>query len=118
MVPYGEAKTTVKQLIQSKLQGQETEWDEDLNEVLCGGWTCFEKDCAIISKLRIIGIELNRSHPGGLFRINNSSDQRDVEKVLEGKVVIKRGVTRAFFGSNQEDVLSSSGKLMENKNNQ
>ena len=48
LVPYGEVKTTVEQLIQSKIQGEETEWDEDLNEVFCGGWTCFVKDCAII----------------------------------------------------------------------
>ena len=35
--------------------------------------------------------------------------------MLEGKVVIKRGVTGAFFGSNQEDVLSISGKSVEKK---
>ena len=54
LVPYGEAKTTVEQLIQSKLQGEETEWAEDLNEVFSVGWICSGKDCAIISELRTI----------------------------------------------------------------
>ena len=58
---------------------------------------------------------MNRSHPGGLFRLNNSSDQREVEKVLESKVVSKRGVAGPFFGSHQEDVLSSSAKSVEKK---
>ena len=56
---------------------------------------------------------MNRLHSGWLFRLNNSSEKRDAEKILEGKVVIERGVTGAFFGSKQEDVLSSSGKSVE-----
>ena len=35
---------------------------------------------------------------------------------MEGKFVIERGVTGAFFGSKQEDDLSSSGKLVEKDN--
>ena len=65
LIPYGEAKTTVEQLSQSEIQGKDTEWNEELNEVFCGGRTFFEKDCAIISELRTIKTELNRSHPGG-----------------------------------------------------